>query len=85
MYSETSPFIDKYKQMEKIMSLVLPHYISQTGNVVMAAEIVVEFANMEMVRQTIVGVVDVVAATLDYLNHHFFGTPKPFWYAQLTP
>lgn len=84
MYSSTNPNVDKYKQMEKIILILLPAYVQRYGMPELAAAIVKEFADMEQARQTIVGVEDTAKATVEYLDHHYTGSHKPFWYEKLT-
>ena len=85
MYQYENPNVDKYKQMEHMIIVLLPSYLARhPGKEELAAAIIKEFANMEAARATIVGVDDTAAAVADYLNHHFQGGPKPTWYDSLT-
>jgi hypothetical protein len=84
MYQGTNPFIDKYKLMEDVIVMLLPSYIRSTGKVKFGASILQEFRTMEVARATIVGVEDPAAEAVAYLDYHFKGMAKPFWYKQLT-
>lgn len=84
MYSTPNPNVDKYKQMEHMIIVLLPSYISDTSDTHKAAEVIREFGDMEQARATIVGVEDTAVAVTEYLDHHFYDEPKPQWYANLT-
>jgi len=85
MYDTPNPNVDKYQQMKEMIAVLLPGYIYQfPGTEEKAASVIKEFEDMEQARATIVGVDDTVTATMEYLNHHFQGTKKPEWYANLT-
>ena len=85
MYSYENPTVDKYKQMEHMLIVLLPAYLVRNPDEdELAARIIQEFANMEAARQTIVEVPDTAQAIIQYLDHHFKGTAKPDWYKSLT-
>jgi hypothetical protein len=84
MYATANPFVDKYKLMQRQIEALLPAYVIETEERLLAAKILQEFADMEQARATVVGVDDPSEAVVGYLDHHFFGAPKPLWYRNLT-
>jgi hypothetical protein len=86
MYNGTNENVDKYKQMERMIDVILPSFIAKYGRPELACAIIQEFANMEMARGTIAGVPDTAVAAADYVTYHFSNgkVGKPFWYEQLT-
>lgn len=82
-YQSENPFINRQAFMKELLDLALIIEEARKPSRI-ALYVRVEFENMMQAASTVTGVPDMALAIQEYVNHKYWGTTKPDWYAALT-